>query len=220
MFQNIITFYTRSTFRIVILKADHNYYLTVLQQDESKNISTAISPTQRCVPYQELFSSELLALPRIHRLKSYHIPCQNNTELKCFIDESYMCLCTVEHRSNCFLFDFNINLVCNNDVYCENGGICLQDTSECSESILCVCTDCFFGNRCQFYAKGIGLTLDDMLRYAIQPNVTFTNQSIIVQLSAVIIMFLFVVGLLNSLIAYLIFHHPNCRQTGSAMYLQ
>ncbi|CAF5190176.1 unnamed protein product [Rotaria magnacalcarata] len=173
MFQNIITFYTRSPFRIVILKADYNYYLAVLQQNESKNISTAIGPTQRCVPYQKLFSSELLALPRIHRLKSYHIPCQNNTELQCFIDESYMCLCTVERHSNCFLFDFNITFVCNDDVYCENGGICLQDTYECPESILCVCTDCFFGNRCQFYAKGIGLTLDDMLRYAIQPNLVY-----------------------------------------------
>jgi hypothetical protein len=95
----------------------------------------------------------------------------------------------------------------------------LQDKAECSESILCVCTDCFFGNRCQFYAKGIGLTLDDMLRYAIQPNIAFINQSIIVQFSAAFIMFFFVAGLLNSLPAFLVFRHPNCRQNGTGMYL-
>ncbi|CAF2113617.1 unnamed protein product, partial [Rotaria magnacalcarata] len=105
------------------------------------------------------------------------------------------------------------------DVYCKNGGICLQDKPEYPESILCVCTDCFFGNRCQFYAKGIGLTLDDMLRYAIQPNIAFINQSIIVQFSAGMIMVLFVAGLLNSLPAYLVFRHPNYRQNGTGMYL-
>ncbi|CAF3774706.1 unnamed protein product [Rotaria sp. Silwood1] len=81
------------------------YYLAILQQIESVNISTTIGPAQRCVPFQELFSSELLALPRIHRLKSYHVPCQNYVNLQCFIDESYMCLCTVEHHSNCFSTD-------------------------------------------------------------------------------------------------------------------
>ncbi|CAF3346667.1 unnamed protein product [Rotaria socialis] len=219
MFQKIITFYARSAFQIVILKTDINYYLAVLQQSESTNISTTIGPAQRCVPYQELFSHELLTLPRIHRLKNYHVPCQNNVELQCFMDELYMCLCTVEHHSNCFSFDSNMTFECIDDLYCENGGICLQHKAECPESILCVCTDCFFGNRCQFYAKGIGLTLDDMLRYAIQPNVTFSNQSIIVQSSSAIIMFLFVVGLLNSILTYLVFRHPNCRQTGSGMYL-
>ncbi|CAF5019000.1 unnamed protein product, partial [Rotaria socialis] len=69
------------------------------------------------------------------------------------------------------------------------------------------------------HSMWIGLTLDDMLRYAIQPNVTFSNQSIIVQSSSAIIMFLFVVGLLNSILTYLVFRHPNCRQTGSGMYL-
>ncbi|CAF4601730.1 unnamed protein product, partial [Rotaria socialis] len=98
MFQNIITFYARSAFQIVILKTDINYYLAVLQQSESTNISTTIGPAQRCVPYQELFSHELLTLPRIHRLNNYHVPCQNNVESQCFMDELYMCLCTVEHH--------------------------------------------------------------------------------------------------------------------------
>ena len=81
---------------------------------------------------------------------------------------------------------------------CENGGTCLQDRSICLFSTLCVCIDCFFGDRCQFYAKGIGLTLDDMLRYAIRPNTTMNEQSLVVKLSAVLIMIVFLIGLLNS----------------------
>ncbi|CAF5102750.1 unnamed protein product, partial [Rotaria magnacalcarata] len=181
----------------VVLKIDISYYLAVLQQDKSDNISTTVGSAQRCAPFQELFSSELLALPRIHRLKNYHIPCQNNVDLQCFIDEFYMCLCTVEHQTNCFLFDFNNSFVCTDDVYCENGGACLQDRPQCPESILCACVDCFFGDRCQFYAKGIGLTLDDMLRYAIRPNIAFNKQSTAIKLSAALTMVIFVVGWLN-----------------------
>ncbi|CAF4547663.1 unnamed protein product, partial [Rotaria socialis] len=219
MFQNIITFYSRFRFQMVILKTNVDYYLAVLQPYTLQNISTTISPAQQCVPYQKLFSPELLALPRIHRLKSYHVPCQNNVKLQCFIDEFYMCLCTVEHLSNCFLFDSDMSLVCKDDVYCENGGKCLQDRQECPESILCVCSDCFFGNRCQFYAKAIGLTLDDILRYAIQPNITIPNQSAVIKWSAALVMLIFIIGLLNSLLTYMIFHHPNSRRIGSGMYL-
>ncbi|CAF4950669.1 unnamed protein product [Rotaria socialis] len=175
LFQNVITLYFMYEFYIVVLKIDISYYLTVLQQEPENNISTTVGSAQRCAPFQELLSSELLALPQIHRLKSYHIPCQNNVDLQCFIDESYICLCTVEHQTNCVLFDFNSNFLCTDDVYCENGGVCLQDRPQCPESILCACIDCFFGDRCQFYAKGIGMTLDDMLRYVIRPNIIFNK---------------------------------------------
>ncbi|CAF4150770.1 unnamed protein product [Rotaria sp. Silwood2] len=219
MFQNIITLYSMLWFYLVILRIDINYYLAVVQQTPLVNVSTTITPAQRCVPFQELFNSELLKLPRIHRLKSYHIPCQKNIDLQCFTDESYICLCTVERHSNCFLFDFNMTIACQDDVYCENGGKCLQDRATCPESVLCVCADCFFGDRCQFYAKGIGLTLDDMLRYVIRPNISYNDQSIIIKLSAALTMIIFVTGLINSLLAYSVFHQPNTHTVGSGMYL-
>ncbi|CAM4765337.1 unnamed protein product [Rotaria magnacalcarata] len=219
LFQNVITLYSMFSYYIVVLKIDISYYLAVLQQDKSDNISTTVGSAQRCAPFQELFSSELLALPRIHRLKNYHIPCQNNVDLQCFIDEFYMCLCTVEHQTNCFLFDFNNSFVCTDDVYCENGGACLQDRPQCPESILCACVDCFFGDRCQFYAKGIGLTLDDMLRYAIRPNIAFNKQSTAIKLSAALTMVIFVVGWLNSIFAFSVFYRHTSRQVGSGIYL-
>ncbi|CAF4165851.1 unnamed protein product, partial [Adineta steineri] len=180
-------------FRVVIVKIDNRYYLAVLRKFVSSNIVTSISPAQRCVPIHELVNDKLFVMPRIQRLKSYHIPCQRNSNLQCFVDEFYMCLCTEERHSNCFPLEHQQTFACEDNVYCENGGTCLQDRRICFLNILCVCNDCFFGDRCQFYAKGIGLTLDDLLRYEIRPNSTLNDQSLVVKLSAVSVMILFLI---------------------------
>ncbi|CAF0737960.1 unnamed protein product [Adineta steineri] len=59
----------------------------------------------------------------------------------------------------------------------KNGGKCLQDDTICPMTTICVCTDCFFGDQCQFYAEGIGLMLDDILRYAVRPHIGLNDQS-------------------------------------------
>ncbi|CAF5088134.1 unnamed protein product [Rotaria sp. Silwood1] len=64
----------------------------------------------------------------------------------------------------------------------------------CPLTTICVCTDCFYGDRCQFYAKGIGLTLDDILHYAIKPNINLNNQSRFIKVSPVVTMIIFVVA--------------------------
>ncbi|CAF4225521.1 unnamed protein product, partial [Adineta steineri] len=221
MFQSNITLYSRDQFRMVIVKIDNRYYLAVLlRKFVSSNIVTSISPTQRCIPIHELLPTKLLSLPRIQRLKSYHIPCQDHANLQCFVDEFYMCLCTEERHSNCFSLEHQQTFACDDNVYCENGGTCLQDRRICFLNILCVCSDCFFGNRCQFYAKGIGLTLDDLLRYEIRPNSTLNDQSLVVKLSAVSVMIIFLIGLLNSFFGYLVFHNRNCRKVASGIYLR
>ncbi|CAF1254686.1 unnamed protein product [Adineta steineri] len=220
MFQTSITLYSEALFLMIIVKIDNRYYLAVLQKFESSNIVTSISPAQRCVSIHELLPTRLSSLPRIQRLKSYHIPCQDHVNLQCFVDEFYMCLCTEERHSNCFPLEYQQTFACEDDVYCENGGTCLKDRRICFYNILCVCNDCFFGDRCQFYAKGIGLTLDDLLRYEIRPNSTLNDQSLVVKLSAVSVMILFLIGLLNSFFGYLVFHNRNCRKVASGIYLR
>ncbi|CAF1318013.1 unnamed protein product [Adineta steineri] len=220
MFQSNITVYSQALFQMVIVKIDNRYYLAVLQKFESSSIVTSISPTQRCVPIHELLPTKLLSLPRIQRLKSYHIPCQDHVNLQCFVDEVYMCLCTKERHSNCFPLEHQQTFACEDNVYCENGGTCLQDRRRCFLNILCICSDCFFGNRCQFYAKGIGLTLDDLLRYEIRPNNTLNDQSLVIKLSATVIMIIFLIGTLNGFLSYLVFHNPNSRRVGSGIYLR
>ncbi|UJR24163.1 hypothetical protein I4U23_027129 [Adineta vaga] len=219
MFENSIRIYSQLNFRMILIKFQSDFYLSVFEKFEISNITTSVSPYQRCISINNLFNNEILSLPRIHRLKYYQLPCQHNLNLQCFFDEFYMCLCTREHHSNCFLFDHQMNFICKDNVYCENGGTCLQDQSMCLLSILCVCIDCFFGNRCQFYAKGIGLTLDDLLRYEIRPNIIFNNQSLLIKLSTFFIFTIFFIGLINSFFGYIILHHRKSRRIGSGIYL-
>jgi hypothetical protein len=130
-----------------------------------------------------------------------------------------MCLCTTEHDANCFLFDHKINFLCKKNVHCQNGAECLQDHPVCPSTTICVCADCFFGDRCQFYAKGIGLTLDDILRYAIRPNRSFSNQSRSIKVSAAVTMILFVAGWINSMLSLLAFQSRDSREVGCGIYL-
>ncbi|CAF0845246.1 unnamed protein product [Adineta steineri] len=220
MFQNHVILYSQYMFKMILVKIDTHYYLAALQKVERSNITTSISPAQRCASVTEVLNTTLVSLPRIQQLKNYHIPCQRDFNLQCFVDEFYMCLCTEEHHSNCFRLDHQLSFGCDDNVYCENGGTCLQDQPICFYSILCVCSDCFFGDRCQFYAKGIGLTLDDLLRYEIRPNSTLNDQSLVVKLSATLIMIIFLVGLINGFLSYLVFHNRDSRKVGSGIYLR
>ncbi|CAF4144709.1 unnamed protein product, partial [Adineta steineri] len=86
MFQSNITVYSQDQFQMIIVKIDNRYYLAVLRKFVSSNIVTSISPPQRCVGIHELLPTKLLLLPRIQRLKSYHIPCQAHVNLQCFVD--------------------------------------------------------------------------------------------------------------------------------------
>ncbi|CAF1541144.1 unnamed protein product [Adineta ricciae] len=220
MFQTDILLYTEHIFQMILVKTSKYYYLAALQTVELSNLTTSISDAQRCPSIDELFNKKLLSMPRIYQLKSYHLLCQHNLNLQCFIDEFYMCLCTREHHSNCFQLDHQMNFLCKDNVYCENDGTCLQDRPICFHGILCLCPDCFFGDRCQFYAKGIGLTLDDLLRYEIRPNRTLNDQSLAVKLNATFLMILFLIGLLNSFLSYLVFENYNSRKVGSGIYLR
>ncbi|CAF0986126.1 unnamed protein product [Adineta steineri] len=55
-----------------------------------------------------------------------------------------------------------------------------------------ILTTCFIGQKCQFYKKSIGVTLDDILRDEIRPNMTLTDQTILVKIHAASTMIMFV----------------------------
>jgi hypothetical protein len=130
-----------------------------------------------------------------------------------------MCLCTLEHYPNCFELDHQAKLTCPHSDYCKNGASCLQDDPTCPSNTICICTDCYFGTQCQFYAKGFGLTLDDILRYEIHPNVTLSQQRISVKISALITMFMFLLGSINGICSCLTFKRKKSKQVGCGLYL-
>ena len=219
LFQRIVTFRISIPFNIIIIKSDLKYYLAVVQQYPNKDISTSINPSRECISIKYLLNSTILKKSRYERIKSYHIPCQKNIELNCFIDEYYLCLCTKDHQANCVEFNSNKNVECSSKESCLNGGKCLQDDPNCPSSIICVCMDCFFGNQCQFYAKGLGLTLDEILGYEIKLNQNLFQQPFSVKLSSIITMIMLTAGIINCILSILTFKNKICQEVGCGIYL-
>ncbi len=75
------------------------------------------------------------------------------------------------------------------------------------------------GDRCNFYIKGIGLTLDDILRDELRPNTILNNQSFSIKISAAFTIIVFVGGLINSVLSLVTFQNKECRQVGCGLYL-
>ncbi|CAF3935859.1 unnamed protein product, partial [Rotaria sp. Silwood1] len=147
------------------------------------------------------------------------MPCQTNSNLKCCFDESFMCLSTLERHANCIIFNHNLNRTCQHNIHCENAGECIQDDPMCPSYTTCNCNACFFGDRCQFYANGISLTLDDILRYELRPNLAFSYQPLSVKFSAALTIILFFIGLIGSILSFLVFHRKSSRRVGCGTYL-
>ncbi|CAF0992582.1 unnamed protein product [Adineta steineri] len=58
----------------------------------------------------------------------------------------------------------------------------------------------FFGDECQFYTKGLGSTLDEILGYELKRNTILPKQFITVIMSLTITMIIFVIGINNGLL--------------------
>jgi hypothetical protein len=219
--QQMVTIYTTKLVHIAFLKYSNSYYLAVMQHPRKvhDNIFTSISPSQRCLSTDELFNSSLLVLPYIQRVKYYHLFCQTQSNLWCFFDEMYMCICTTENHANCWKFDHHVSFACRHEDFCQNNALCFQDDITCPSTTICICNDCYFGTRCQLYAKGFGLTLDDILRYEIQRNSTFSQQRISIKVSTAVTMVIFVVGFFSGIFSSMTFQRKGSQQVGCGLYL-
>ncbi|CAF3755215.1 unnamed protein product, partial [Rotaria sp. Silwood1] len=158
--------YFGGEFHIIFVKIHQHYYLALLRHNSTLgiNISTTIIPEHRCLSIKDLFTDNIPILPRWHRAKHYHIPCQKHSNLVCFYDNDFfMCLCDIDRNANCFKFDYRPLYKCFGYNYCENDGQCHIDNSTCPTSSSCFCKECYYGSRCQFTTTGFGLSLDDIL---------------------------------------------------------
>ncbi|CAF1324490.1 unnamed protein product [Adineta steineri] len=80
-------------------------------------------------------------------------------------------------------------------------------------------SSCVIGDQCNFYIKGIGLTLDDILRDELQPNTLLKNQSFSIKCSAGLTIIMFIAGLINSVLSFTTFQSKDSQQVGCGMYL-
>ncbi|CAF1449839.1 unnamed protein product, partial [Adineta steineri] len=78
---------------------------------------------------------------------------------------------------------------------------------------------CVIGGSCNVQTKGIGITLDDILRYEIQRNETLKNQPLLVKMSVGLTIIMFLLGLINSIFSLLTFQNANLRKVGCGIYL-
>jgi hypothetical protein len=78
---------------------------------------------------------------------------------------------------------------------------------------------CAIEDRCHFYATTIGLPLDDILRGEVQPSASLIDQSFSIKTSAALTIFMFVAGLINSILSFLAFKRKEVQTVGCGMYL-
>ncbi|UJR06778.1 hypothetical protein I4U23_011065 [Adineta vaga] len=226
LFQQIISFYISIPYHLVFIQINSNkYYLIYLQYSSSMYILTKMTLKQQCHSINQYVNSTILKLHFYERIIYFHRLCLNNWNLICFIDQMYLCLCTKDHHANCLPFNQQIYSSENhfqclvNDQYCLNDGKCYQDHPYCPSTKICLCSNCFFGQQCQFYAKGIGSTLDEILGYEFIEKKPFFFQPFRIQLSSGITIFLFLIGIINGILSLMTFTQKKVRQVGCGLYL-
>lgn len=206
---------------LIFVEFPRTYYLAVVQNDDARSlkISSIVSSDRRCFHVRELVDPTIANSHPLRRIKHYPRLCQQRKDLVCFYDGSLMCICTRDRFSNCFKFNSESNTSCLYENPCEKNGQCFQDRPNCPSIVQCICSDCYYGTRCQFSTIGLGVSLDAMLGYAIQPDKTFSEQYSSVKISAILTSCLFVIGLISNILSLMTFERRQCRVVGCGIYL-
>jgi hypothetical protein len=219
--QDSTVIYISDEFNIAFVEFDKLYYLIILQATykPSHYHKVIIQESSRCPSIDDLLNSTVLAFEILRRIKYYNKPCQERLTLGCFYDDDYMCLCTDERHANCLLFNHTMKYTCQGLDYCQNGAQCFQNNPNCPSSINCICSECFYGSKCQFKTEGMSLSLDAIVGYQIRPNMGINQQSRAVKMSSAIIVILFVLGMINSTLSLITFQRKKCQIVGCGLYL-
>ncbi|UJR19129.1 hypothetical protein I4U23_022259 [Adineta vaga] len=166
----------------------NQYYLIFLEENANQThiIKKQIQSSDYCPHIREIFNETFAQLHLIRRIKFYHFICRNySKELSCFYDDIYICFCIQfnnQRQVNCLEFNHTLKRDCSGRSICENGGQCLQDSSICPQTSMCICPLCFYGSQCELTSNGHSLSLDAILGYHIQPFISLKQQPIIVQI--------------------------------------
>jgi hypothetical protein len=116
-------------------------------------------------------------------------------------------------------FNHPRDFTCPLNTYCANGGQCLQNHPTCPSTKICLCPNCFFGAQCQFYAKGLGSTLDEILGYEFKHNKPLSEQPTTVIIAFIVTILIFIIGMISSILSIITFAQKKSHEVGSGIYL-
>ena len=220
--QSSVMIYISQPFHILFVQIPNgDYYLTITRETfiPTEAIHAGVSPKQRCPFVHDLLNDTLLRYEYITRVKYYPLLCRQHSQLMCFYDEYNMCICDSDRFSNCFAFNSTIKYYCQGKDLCYNAGQCFQDSEVCATTFMCICEECYYGDRCQFTTKDFIFSLDPILGYHIKPNININRQPLIIKLSIAITIIMLVLGLTNGSLSLATFHLKKPREVGCGYYL-
>ncbi|CAF1326178.1 unnamed protein product [Adineta ricciae] len=198
------------------------YYLALVQSNyrQSAMLTRTINSSSYCPHVSEIFNKSFSQWHLLRRIKSYHLACQS--QRSCFYDDVHFCLCydyNDKRLANCFEFDYQMKFDCAGESVCENEGRCFQELQGCPRHSTCICPSCFYGYRCQFSARGFGLSLDAIIGYHIRPDVSILQQSTSVQLTLILIIMFTIIGFIDGILSLITFQSKAVREVGCGLYL-
>lgn len=198
--QNFATYYINFLFHLLFAAIDDNYYLVLMQ--ETPNISVVhvvkqLKTSDRCPSVQELFDIRTANYPRLRRLKYYHIPCRQRMDLACFRDNNASLMC-IFNRERHATYDCQYLNGCENEGKCFRGRLCPM-------SVACICSECYYGTRCQFSTKGTGFSLDTILGYEIRRDISIVQQPASIKVSIAIMVIMLLASIFNGTLSIMTF---------------
>ena len=139
----------------------------------------------------------------------YHSFCRKDTQLFCFFDEDFLCICEKNHnRVDCFGHATKSGI--DHCDLCLSGGKCVKGSLDEPNDFVCLCPDCHQGLRCPFSLQAFGITLDYLL---------LADSTGIQTMYIAVVFVLFTIGVFNNLCAFLTFKRKKPRKMGVGNYL-
>ncbi|CAF1137083.1 unnamed protein product [Adineta steineri] len=191
--------------RTLCIKAQ--YYYEAIQVNVIKDGSYTILSKSRIDTYGYIYKNSFNPFNALVNLMAYNDHSCANDQFRLTVNLEvgikYILVVTTEAAGNTGAFEIIVS----------------GPTNASLERINKTHDKCVIGGPCNSQVKGIGLTLDDILRYEINSTMTLYNQPLTVKISVALTMIMFVLGLINGILSIFTFQNESLRKVGCGIYL-
>ena len=193
--------------RLYYADRSDQYALSIRTDQTSIRTVTFITEHNRCKLAHSFLTNEEGSIIRYHQM------CKKHSELLCFFDSVYLCICEANHsRAECFNYDHSKD-TCDR---CLANGRCVKGQN--AHEFRCHCPACHEGRFCHFNLESISITLDQLFSFNLLSASPFIRHATYYSL-IIVPLLVFLVGLVNNLCAFITFRRPRCLRNGIGHYL-